>query len=154
MSVSKRSFQFIAGLVLLAFTFGSLACNGGGSGTVSLQGAGATFPNPLYQKWLSEYGKLHANVRIDYQSIGSGGGIRQLLASTVDFAASDVPMTDDELARSSNGPILHIPTLVGAVVVTYNLPFITLCSQTDRPPYLLSSSRSFAPGLVTRRKII
>jgi len=88
---------------------------------VSLQGAGATFPNPLYQKWLSEYGKLHPNVKIDYQSIGSGGGIKQIQAQTVDFGASDTPMKDDDL-KGAPGEILHIPTVLGAVVITYNLP--------------------------------
>lgn len=121
MSVSKRSFQLVAVVAILVFVFGSLACNSGGSnGAVSLQGAGATFPNPLYQKWLSEYGKLHANVRIDYQSIGSGGGIKQLREQTVDFGASDAPMKDEEL-KSAPGEILHIPTVLGAVVLTYNL---------------------------------
>ena len=120
MSVSKRSFRLTALLVVLVFAFVSLACNGGGSGTVSLQGAGATFPNPLYQKWLSEYGKLHSNIRIDYQSIGSGGGIKQLKEQTVDFGASDAPMKDEDL-KSAPGEILHIPTVLGAVVITYNL---------------------------------
>ena len=120
MSVSKRSFQFVVWLVVLVFAFVSLACNGGGAGTVSLQGAGATFPNPLYQKWLSEYGKLHSNVRIDYQSIGSGGGIKQLKEQTVDFGASDAPMKDEDL-KSAPGEVLHIPTVLGAVVITYNL---------------------------------
>ena len=120
MSVSKRSFQLVACLVVLVFMFVSIACNGGGSGSVSLQGAGATFPNPLYQKWLSEYGKLHPNVRIDYQSIGSGGGIKQLKEQTVDFGASDAPMKDDDL-KSAPGEVLHIPTVLGAVVITYNL---------------------------------
>jgi phosphate transport system substrate-binding protein len=87
---------------------------------VSLQGAGATFPNPLYQKWLSEYGKLHGNVKIDYQSIGSGGGIKQIKEQTVDFGASDSPMKDEDL-KSAPGEILHIPTVLGAVVITYNL---------------------------------
>jgi phosphate transport system substrate-binding protein len=122
MSVSKRSFQLVAWLVVSVFALVSLACNGGGSGSgsVSLQGAGATFPNPLYQKWLSEYGKLHSNVRIDYQSIGSGGGIKQLKEQTVDFGASDAPMKDEDL-KSAPGEILHIPTVLGAVVITYNL---------------------------------
>lgn len=120
MSVSKKSFQLVAWLVVLAFVFVSLACNGGGSGTVTLQGAGATFPNPLYQKWLSEYSKLHSNIRIDYQSIGSGGGIKQLKEQTVDFGASDAPMKDEDL-KSAPGEILHIPTVLGAVVITYNL---------------------------------
>jgi phosphate transport system substrate-binding protein len=124
MSVSKRTFKFVAWLAISVVLLGSLACNGGGggggNGTVSLQGAGATFPNPLYQKWLSEYGKLHSNVRIDYQSIGSGGGIKQLKEQTVDFGASDAPMKDEDL-KSAPGEVLHIPTVLGAVVITYNL---------------------------------
>src|SRR5215203_574838 len=115
MSVLKRSLQLTV-LVLLVTSF---ACNDG-SRTVSLQGAGATFPNPLYQKWLSEYGRLHPNVRIDYQSIGSGGGIKQLKEQTVDFGASDAPMKDEDL-KSAPGEVLHIPTVMGAVVITYNL---------------------------------
>jgi phosphate transport system substrate-binding protein len=87
---------------------------------VRLQGAGATFPNPLYQKWLSEYGKLNPNVRMDYQSIGSGGGIKQIKEQTIDFGASDAPMKDEDL-KSAPGEILHIPTVLGAVVLTYNL---------------------------------
>jgi phosphate transport system substrate-binding protein len=110
-------------LVSLGTLFGS--CSGGkgpagSAGVVSLQGAGATFPNPLYQKWISDYGKLHPNVRIDYQSIGSGGGIKQIQAQTVDFGASDSPMKDEDL-KAAPGPILHIPTVLGAVVLTYNL---------------------------------
>src|SRR5215510_12253007 len=122
MSVSKRSFQLITSLSLVAFLFLSIACNGGksGPGSVALQGAGATFPNPLYQKWISEYDKVHANVKIDYQSIGSGGGIKQLKEQTVDFGASDAPMKDEDL-KSAPGEILHIPTVLGAVVLTYNL---------------------------------
>src|ERR687885_161738 len=119
MSVSKRSFWL--GVFIVALTLAG--CNPGassGSGAVSLQGAGATFPNPLYQKWLSEYGRLHPNVKIDYQSIGSGGGIKQLKEQTVDFGASDAPMKDDDL-KSAPGEILHIPTVLGAVVITYNL---------------------------------
>lgn len=121
MSVSKRSFQFVAWFGVLVLLVGSFACNnGGGPANVSLQGAGATFPNPLYQKWLSEYGKLHPNVKIDYQSIGSGGGVKQLKEQTVDFGASDSPMKDEDL-KSAPGEILHIPTVLGAVVITYNL---------------------------------
>ncbi len=120
MSVSKL-LVCVTALVILVTSF---ACNSGGSGgpnsRVSLQGAGATFPNPLYQKWLSEYGKLHQNIRIDYQSIGSGGGIKQLKEQTVDFGASDAPMKDEDL-KSAPGEILHIPTVLGAVVITYNL---------------------------------
>ncbi|WP_310571726.1 phosphate ABC transporter substrate-binding protein PstS [Gemmatimonas sp.] len=91
------------------------------SGTrVDLTGAGATFPYPLYSRWFNEYATL-TNVRINYQSIGSGGGIRQVVARTVDFGATDVPMTDAELA-SAGMPVLHIPTVIGAVAITYNLP--------------------------------
>ena len=96
---------------------------GGGpaaGGTVRLQGAGATFPNPLYQKWLSEYGKVHPDIRIDYQSIGSGGGIKQIKEQTVDFGATDSPMKDEDL-KSAPGELIHVPTVLGAVVITYNL---------------------------------
>ena len=123
MSVSKRSFQLVACLGVFVFVLIGIACNGGGGGgggTVSLHGAGATFPNPLYQKWLSEHGKLHPNVRIDYQSIGSGGGIKQLKEQTIDFGASDTPMKDEDL-KSAPGEIIHVPTVLGAVVITYNL---------------------------------
>src|SRR5215213_2546670 len=102
MPVSKNVRPVMLAFLLLSFAVLSLGCKGSGGGAggesggrVSLQGAGATFPNPLYQKWLSEYGKLNANIRIDYQSIGSGGGIKQIQAQTVDFGASDAPMTND-----------------------------------------------------------
>ncbi|MFL6281719.1 MAG: phosphate ABC transporter substrate-binding protein PstS [Pyrinomonadaceae bacterium] len=105
----------------LIFAAGCSGASGGASGgTVRLQGAGATFPNPLYQKWLSEYGKAHADIKIDYQSIGSGGGIKQIKEQTVDFGASDAPMKDEDL-KSAPGELLHIPTVLGAVVITYNL---------------------------------
>jgi phosphate transport system substrate-binding protein len=99
---------------------GGAGVGGASGGTVRLQGAGATFPNPLYQKWLSEYGKAHADIKIDYQSIGSGGGIKQIKEQTVDFGASDSPMKDEDL-KSAPGELLHIPTVLGAVVITYNL---------------------------------
>ena len=88
-----------------------------------LNGAGATFPNPIYSKWFSDYATA-TGVKINYQSIGSGGGIRQLTEGTVDFGASDAPMTDAELAKAK-GPILHFPTVLGAVVITYNLPEVS-----------------------------
>jgi phosphate transport system substrate-binding protein len=86
-----------------------------------VNGAGATFPYPLYSKWFDEYAKVDPQVRFNYQSIGSGGGIRQILARTVDFGASDAPVSDDLLARAP-GRLLHIPAVMGAVVATYNLP--------------------------------
>jgi phosphate transport system substrate-binding protein len=92
--------------------------------TTTLNGAGATFPYPMYSKWFSEYNKLHSDVQINYQSIGSGGGIRQVLNGTVDFGASDGPMTDEQL-KQSKVKILHIPTVMGAVVPAYNVPGVT-----------------------------
>ena len=89
-----------------------------------LNAAGATFPYPIYSKWFDEYHKLHQNVQINYQSIGSGGGIRQLLDQTVDFGASDGPMTDEQLAGAKR-KILHFPTVLGADVPSYNLPGVT-----------------------------
>jgi phosphate transport system substrate-binding protein len=94
----------------------------------SLNGAGATFPNPIYSKWFSEYHKLHSDIEINYQSIGSGGGIRQVTEGTVDFGASDMPMTDAQLteAQSKLGTkILNIPTVLGAVVPAYNIPGVS-----------------------------
>ena len=103
-------------------TSSSTSTSSGGS--VDLTGAGATFPYPLYSKWFSEYARLNG-VKINYQSIGSGGGIRQLSEGTVDFGASDGPMSDEEMGKAKGGPILHIPTTLGADVVTYNLPGVT-----------------------------
>src|SRR3982751_7053721 len=91
------------------------------SAQMMINGAGATFPYPIYSKWFDEYAKVDPSVRFNYQSIGSGGGQKQILAQTVDFGASDGPMSDDNLAKAP-GKILHIPTVAGAVVVTYNLP--------------------------------
>src|SRR5271155_3660807 len=89
-------------------------------GTVLLNAAGATFPYPIYSKWFDVYHQQHPNVQINYQSIGSGGGIRQLQAGTVDFGASDGPMTDEQLSQSKV-KVLHFPTVLGAVVPTYNV---------------------------------
>jgi phosphate transport system substrate-binding protein len=97
---------------------GSPAAASGGS--VDLTGAGATFPYPIYSKWFADYA-AKTGVKINYQSIGSGGGIRQLSEGTVDFGASDSPMKDDEIAKAK-GPVMHFPTVLGAVAVTYNLP--------------------------------
>jgi phosphate transport system substrate-binding protein len=87
---------------------------------VLINGAGATFPAPLYTKWFSEFNKLHPNLKFNYQAIGSGGGIQQVTNGTVDFGASDAPMTDVQLAKAAN--TVHIPTVMGAVVVTFNAP--------------------------------
>jgi phosphate transport system substrate-binding protein len=93
-------------------------------GKVLINGAGATFPYPIYAKWFDEYHKAHPDVEINYQSIGSGGGIRQLLAGTVDFGASDGPMTDEQLGQAKV-KILHFPTVLGAAVPTYNIPGVS-----------------------------
>ncbi|PYP54011.1 MAG: phosphate ABC transporter substrate-binding protein PstS [Gemmatimonadetes bacterium] len=102
-------------------TASSTASSGG---SVDLTGAGATFPYPIYSKWFSDYAK-QTGIKINYQSIGSGGGIRQVSEQTVDFGASDGPMSDEELAKAKGGPILHVPTVLGADVITYNLPGVT-----------------------------
>jgi phosphate transport system substrate-binding protein len=95
-----------------------------------LTGAGATFPYPIYSKWFSDYA-AKTGVKINYQSIGSGGGIRQLSEQTVDFGATDAPMSDAELARAKGGAVMHIPTVLGAVVVTYNVPELTRPLRLD-----------------------
>src|SRR5438067_1652750 len=91
------------------------------SAQLTINGAGATFPYPIYSKWFDEYAKIDTSVRFNYQSIGSGGGIKQIESQTVDFGASDAPMSDDDLKKAP-GKLLHIPTVAGAVVVAYNLP--------------------------------
>ncbi|HZY03503.1 MAG TPA: phosphate ABC transporter substrate-binding protein PstS, partial [Anaeromyxobacteraceae bacterium] len=85
-----------------------------------INGAGATFPFPLYSKWFSQYNKLYPEIRFNYQSIGSGGGVQQFIAGTVDFGATDAPLNAEEMAKAPDA--MHIPTVLGAVVVTYNAP--------------------------------
>src|SRR5256714_13760877 len=94
------------------------------SAQMTMNGAGATFPYPIYSKWFDEYAKIDPSVRFNYQSIGSGGGQKQITAQTVDFGASDGPMSDENLAKAP-GKLLHIPTVAGAVVVAYNVPEIS-----------------------------
>ncbi len=97
-------------------------------GQTTLNGAGATFPYPIYSKWFSEYHKIHPEVQINYQSIGSGGGIRQVTEATVEFGASDMPMTDDQLKEASTKlktKVLNLPTVLGADVPAYNIPGVT-----------------------------
>src|SRR5215470_16921325 len=109
----KRSAPFTYFLAL------AVAC-GAAYGAETINAAGATFPAPIYQKWFNEFQKIK-NVQINYQSIGSGGGIRQLTEGTVDFGASDVPMTDEQIEAMKVKP-LHFPTVLGGIVPTYNLP--------------------------------
>ena len=138
-------------VLICVFACIALACSGqkmgqgtssapaASGGNIQLQGSGATFPKPIYDKWVSEFGKLNPTVKIDYQATGSGAGQKAILAKTADFGASDDPMSDDDL-KSSNGEILHIPTVLGAVVLTYNLQGVTqplkLSGQTIADIYL------------------
>src|SRR5947208_8621501 len=114
MTKSYRS-KILLGLTI-AFGLGATA-----SAQMMINGAGATFPYPIYSKWFDEYAKVDPSVRFNYQSIGSGGGQKQILAQTVDFGASDGPMSDENLSKAP-GKILHLPTVAGAVAITYNLP--------------------------------
>ncbi len=93
------------------------------SGGADLTGAGATFPQPIYAKWIAEYA-AKTGVKVNYQSIGSGGGIKQLSEQTVDFGASDAPMSDGDMAKAKGGPVYHIPMVVGVVAIAYNLPSV------------------------------
>jgi phosphate transport system substrate-binding protein len=110
-----RKIVLLLGCVLLAMPV---------VGQTTLNGAGATFPYPIYSKWFSEYHKIHSEVEVNYQSIGSGGGIRQVTAGTVDFGASDMPMTDKQL-QEVKSKILNIPTVLGADVPAYNVPGVS-----------------------------
>lgn len=100
-------------------------CSGFVGAAGQINGAGATFPYPLYSKWIAEYEKTNPDVKINYQSIGSGGGIQQFLKKTVDFGASDAPMTSEQMGQADK-PVIHIPTVLGAVVITYNLPEVSV----------------------------
>jgi phosphate transport system substrate-binding protein len=113
----RNPFYSAVGIAALAAT--TLAAQ-----SIQINGAGATFPAPIYAKWFAEYNKLHSNVRINYQPLGSGAGIRQLTERTVFFGASDGPMTQDQLLAAP-GKILHLPTVLGAVVPVYNLPGVS-----------------------------
>ena len=106
--------------LLAAAAIAAAAAVPAGAQTIQLNGAGATFPAPIYTKWFSEYHKLHPNVQINYQAIGSGGGIRQITERTVDFGASDGPMTPEQIQNAPG--IMHFPTVMGAVVPVYNIP--------------------------------
>lgn len=103
-----------------------------GTEQVSLTGAGATFPKPLYEKWASAYSTAHPGVSINYQGIGSGGGIKQIIEGTVDFGATDGPMTAEQMKKAPS-PILHVPMTMGAVVPVYNLPKVTKPLVFDGP---------------------
>src|SRR5258707_2403249 len=114
----------IAGILLAALVVASMAS----AQALLINGAGATFPNPIYSKWFDEYHKKNGNIEINYQSVGSGAGIKQVTDGTVDFGASDGPMSDEQLKafQEKHGfGILHFPTMLGAVVPPYNIPGVT-----------------------------
>lgn len=125
---SRRGLLALGALLAAGCRFGESGASSGeeseaggaGAKLISLNGAGATFPYPLYSKWVAEYNRLNPGVRINYQSIGSGGGIRQIVAGTVDFGASDAPIRGDE-AKGASGKLTHLPMTIGAVAVSYNL---------------------------------
>ncbi len=115
----KRFFSVFLSTILSTLVLTTLA-----HAATQINGAGATFPFPLYSKWFDEYRKVKPEVMVNYNSIGSGGGIKALLESTVDFGASDAPMTAEEMGKATS-PVIHVPTVIGAVVMTYNLPTVT-----------------------------
>ncbi|MGO9607589.1 MAG: phosphate ABC transporter substrate-binding protein PstS [Candidatus Binataceae bacterium] len=106
------------------------------AGEITLQGTGATFPAPLYQKWFAEYNKLHPDVQINYQALGSGAGIKQFQQGLVDFGASDAAMTDQEMAQVKNGGVLLLPMTAGSVVLAYNVPGAPAELKLSRDAYV------------------
>ncbi len=113
----KTRHLFTAILALAGLALGTT----GAQAQLTINGAGATFPNPLYSKWFDAYRKVDPSVQINYQAIGSGGGQKQISEQTVDFGASDGPMSDESLAKAQGGKLLHLPTVAGAVVITFNV---------------------------------
>jgi phosphate transport system substrate-binding protein len=129
--------SFYKGVLVLTAALGFSACSrasqpagesaagtAGGADTVQINGMGATFPNPIYSKWFTDYNRLHPNIQINYQSQGSGAGIRGLTSKTVFFGASDMPMNEQQL-KDAGSAVLHLPTVLGAVVPVYNLPGVS-----------------------------
>src|SRR6266446_1655246 len=117
---------------LATLTCAAVLVSGAAAQTMRINGAGATFPNPIYSKWFSEYNKLHPNVEINYQPIGSGGGVRQITNQTVFFGATDGPMTNDQ-QLAAPGKILHFPTVLGAVVPVYRIPNVNATLKFSGP---------------------
>jgi phosphate transport system substrate-binding protein len=139
--------NWTAPLAVLTLTLGLAACGGTSStpsgsgvapiveGNVALSGAGASFPAPLYQRWFSDFNRKNPNIAISYQSVGSGAGVQQFTAGTVDFGASDVAMKDGEIAKVSQG-VLMLPMTAGAIVLAYNLPTLEVPLKLSRPTYV------------------
>lgn len=124
----KKAATFLAVMIAMLAVGLALGANPGAAPrapeNLLINGAGATFPYPIYSKWFDEYHKLHPDIQINYQSVGSGAGIKQLQSGTVDFGASDGPMNDQQLA-DAKVPVLHFPTVLGAAVPTYNIPGVS-----------------------------
>ncbi|KYC40971.1 phosphate ABC transporter substrate-binding protein [Scytonema hofmannii PCC 7110] len=136
MSTQLRSLgQFcLLSLIAVSLSLASCTSDGKNSTNVSLTGAGATFPAPLYQGWFSMYNQQHPNVKINYQSIGSGTGVTQFIHGTVDFAASDVAITDEQAAKVKRG-VIALPMTAGAIVVVYNLSNVATGLKLPRAVY-------------------
>ncbi len=129
----------------------AIVCVGGSAqAQLQLNGAGATFPYPIYSKWFNVYTQVDPTVRFNYQSIGSGGGIKQITEQTVDFGASDGPMTDEQL-KAAPGHIMHFPTVMGAVVLTYNAGGVGNERRSSRPRRSPASTSATSPSGTTRR---
>src|SRR6478672_4688532 len=124
------SFSVVSLLTMIAMLFSPLAS----AQSITLNGAGSSFDNPLFSKAFAEYTKINPDVRVNYQSVGSGAGIKQLTEKTVDFGASDAPMTDEQL-QAAGGPdaVVHVPVTLGAVAIPYNLPSLQQPLQLDGP---------------------
>ena len=120
MSYDRRIPKIMRKALVVLSLLCAVALVAAAQGPMLLNAAGATFPYPIYSKWFDVYHTAHSNIQINYQSIGSGGGIRQLQGGTVDFGASDMPLTDEQIA-GFKVKILHFPTVLGAVVPTYNV---------------------------------
>lgn len=114
----KKQFLWILSIAAAASVAASAA--------ETINAAGATFPAAIYQKWFEEFHKAHPDVQINYQAIGSGGGIRQITEGTIDFGASDMPMTNEQLAKITKFKVLHFPTVLGGIVPTYNVPGVAM----------------------------
>jgi phosphate transport system substrate-binding protein len=119
--MSEKARSQLAAVLALAMSFTSCGGGGGAGGGVKLQGAGASFPAPLYSKWFKTYNSAHPNVQVDYQSIGSGGGVKSFMDRTVDFAASDAAMKPEDMAKVEGGVQL-VPMTAGSIVLAYNVP--------------------------------
>ena len=150
--MKTRRTSLTALTVIIAATFVACSGNKTSSEGVKLQGAGASFPAPLYQKWFKSYGASHDGVQIDYQSIGSGGGVKSVIDKTVDFGASDAAMSDEDMAKVDGGVQL-LPMTAGCIVLTYNLKGVTGL-KLSAPPMLESSWAKSRSGTIrSSRKI-